>query len=174
MKIVERFDAAEKAWGTIAPSLEGRSSACSVAVNQKVFVFGGLADGATEGNFCEVYDPAIDVWSTIASTVVARADFISAVSLKGKVYVCGCFGPDGSTDMSLQEYDTEHNEWKFLSIVPTKHTFSIQLNHTGREISYAGFLCCHGALAMDGRIFESYQEGAHFLLFPDQWPDLLD
>ena len=43
LKIVERFDATEKSWSRIAPTLEGRACACGVAVNEKVFVFGGLS-----------------------------------------------------------------------------------------------------------------------------------
>ena len=117
LKIVERFDATEKAWSRIAPTLEGKLNACGVAVNQKVFVFGGLGNRATEATFCEVYDPAINMWSNIASTVVSRGDFISAASFKGKVYVCGCFEQDDSKKMSLQEYDADCNEWKYCSIV---------------------------------------------------------
>ena len=117
LKIVERFDATEKAWSRIAPTLEGRSNACGVAVNQKVFVFGGLGDNATEATFCTVYDPTINMWSNITSTLVSRGDFTSAVSFKGKVYVCGCFEQDDSKKMSLQEYDADCNEWKFCSIV---------------------------------------------------------
>ena len=117
LKIVERFDATEKAWSEIAPTLEGRTNACGAAVNQKVFVFGGLGNRATEATFCEVYDPAINMWSNITSTLVSRGDFTSAVSFKGKVYVCGCFEQDDSKKMSLQEYDADSNEWKFCSIV---------------------------------------------------------
>ena len=99
--------------------LEGRSSACGTAVNQKVFVFGGQGDDATEATFCEVYDPAINMWSNIASTLVSRPYryFISAVSFKGKVYVCGRFEQDGSSKVSLQEYDADSNDWKFCSTV---------------------------------------------------------
>ena len=117
LKIVERFDATEKAWSRIAPTLEERSNACGVAVNQKVFVFGGLGDDATEATFCEVYDPAINMWSSITSTVVSRFNFTSAVSFKGKVYVCGRFEQDDSGKTTLQEYDADSNDWKFCSIV---------------------------------------------------------
>ncbi|XP_078351385.1 kelch-like protein 28 [Oculina patagonica] len=117
LKIVEKFDATEKAWMRVAPTLEGRASACGAAANQKVFVFGGLADGVTQTTFCEVYDPAIDIWSSITSTVISKLIFVSAVSFKGKIYVCGCFGQDGSQEISLQEYDAESNEWKFFTVV---------------------------------------------------------
>ena len=117
MKIVERFDATEKTWSRIAPTLEGRSNACGAAVNQKVFVFGGQRNHATEATFCKVYDPAINVWSNITSTVVSRGDFTSAVSFKGKVYVCGCFEQDDSKKTTLQEYDADSNEWKYCSTV---------------------------------------------------------
>ena len=116
-KIVERFDATEKAWSRIAPTLKGRSNACGAAVNQKVFVFGGLGNHAKEATFCEVYDPAINTWSNIASTVVSRTYILSAVSFKQKIYVCGCFGQDDPQEMSLQEYDVDSNEWKFCSRV---------------------------------------------------------
>ena len=121
MKIVERFDATEKAWCKIAPTLEGRSNACGVAINQKVFVFGGLGNHSTEASFCEVYDPAINMWSNISSTLVSRDTFISAVSFKGKVYVCGYFEQDHSRKVSLQEYDAESNDWKFCSTVSFGH-----------------------------------------------------
>ena len=117
LKIVERFDATEKAWSRIARTLEGKLNACGVAVNQKVFVFGGQGNRSTEATFCEVYDPAINTWSNIASTVVSRDNFISAVFFKGKIYVCGCFDQDGSRKVSLQEYDADSNDWKFCSIV---------------------------------------------------------
>ncbi|KAL9952458.1 hypothetical protein ACROYT_G039719, partial [Oculina patagonica] len=118
LKIVERFDE-ENVWHRIAPTLERRTSACGAAVNEKVFLFGGLGRGATEANFCEVYDPAFDVWSSIASTVVSMVDFLSAVSFKGKIYVCGCFEQDDSNKVSLQEYDAESNKWKFCCNVPS-------------------------------------------------------
>ena len=117
LNIVERFDPTEKAWSTIAPTLEKRSGACGAAVSEKVFVFGGLGNDATEATFCEMYDPAINVWSSIISTVISRLDYLSAVSFKGKIYVCGCFGQDGSQKMFLQEYDADSNEWKFCSSV---------------------------------------------------------
>ena len=117
LKIVERFDATEKAWSRIAPTLEQRLNACGAAVNQKVFVFGGLGNRATEATFCEMFDPAINMWSNITSTLVSRAYFISAVSFKGKIYVCGCFEQDNSQEMSLQEYDVDSNEWNYFSIL---------------------------------------------------------
>ncbi|XP_078352142.1 kelch-like protein 7 [Oculina patagonica] len=118
LKIVERFDATEKAWIRIAPTLEGRVNACGVAVNDKVFVFGGLGKGATDANFCEVYNPAIDMWSSIARKAASGVNFLSAVSFKGKIYLCGCFEQDDSNKVSLQEYDAESNEWEFCSSVP--------------------------------------------------------
>ena len=121
LTIVDRFDVTEKAWRRIAPTHKGRSNACGAAVSEKVFVFGGLGYVATEATFCEVYDPSRDMWSSIASTVVSKVNFLSAVSFKGKIYVCCCFGQDGSRQVSLQEYDTESNLWKFCSNVSPGH-----------------------------------------------------
>ncbi|KAL9972437.1 hypothetical protein ACROYT_G018739 [Oculina patagonica] len=96
--IAERFDPRERAWSRIASTQKDRVGAGGAALNQKVFVFGGLKSEDYSGSgLCEMYDPVTDVWSNIASTTLApRGDFIyiSAVSFKGKIFVCGEFKAD--------------------------------------------------------------------------------
>ncbi|KAL9974455.1 hypothetical protein ACROYT_G011487 [Oculina patagonica] len=121
VKVVERFHPIEKAWKNVASTLERRADACGAAVNQKVFVFGGEV---REASFCEVYDPAIDMWSSLESTIAPRGPYISAVSFKGKVFVCSL---SGQNKMSLQVYDADSNEWKSctnFSLGPEKYSIS--------------------------------------------------
>ena len=131
VKVVERFDPKEKAWCLVAPILEKLMTACGVAVNEKIFVFGGLrSENYSHSSFCEMYDPATDVWSGIANTVTARG-FVSAVSLKGNIFVCGDFGEDAS----LQIYNTVTSEWKFCTQLPqSDEKFKISCLRIPREV----------------------------------------
>ena len=127
--IVERFDPKEKAWCRVAPTLEERVTPCGAAVNEKLFVFGG-GEHYSHSNFCEMYDPLTDMWSHIANTVIARR-FVSAVSFKGNIFVCGDFGEDDS----LQIYDTVTREWKFCSKFPRiDEQFKISCLRIPREV----------------------------------------
>ena len=109
VNIAERFDPKEKAWCLVAPTLERRVTACGSAVSEKVYVFGGLrSESYSHSNFCEMYDPVTDMWSSIVNTVTAKG-YVSAVSFKGNIFVCGEFGEDAS----LQIFNIVTSEWKF-------------------------------------------------------------
>ena len=131
VNIVERFDPKEKTWCLVAPTLEKRMNACGVAVNEKLFVFGGLkSDDYSHSSFCEMYDTVTDVWSSVANTVTARG-FVSAVSFKGNIFVCGHFGEDAS----LQIYNTVTSEWKFCTQLPqSDEKFKISCLRIPREV----------------------------------------
>ena len=78
---VERYD----------PTLEKRVSAGGAAVNEKLFVFGGLkSEDYLHSSFCEMYDPVTDMWSNIANIVTAKGNFVSAVCLKLRKHFCMC------------------------------------------------------------------------------------
>ena len=103
VKTAEAFDPNENAWRRIASTLEKRGGAGGAAVNQKVFVFGGLGNNAPVSNSSEMYDPANNIWSIITSMVVPRGK-TSAASIKEKIFVCG------ENNQELQVYDTATNE----------------------------------------------------------------
>ena len=118
---VERFDPKEKAWCLVAPILEYSSGGCGVAVNENVFVFGGQwRENYSHSNFCLMYDPATDVWSTctIVNTVTRPRGKVSAVSFKGNCFLCGDFEEDEDESISLQIYDIVTNERKFCTKLP--------------------------------------------------------
>ena len=131
VSIVERFDPKEKAWCLVVPTLEKRVNSSGVAVNEKVFVFGGIrSENYLHSNFCEMYDPVTDMWSSITSTVTARA-FVSAACLKGNIFVCGNFGKGAS----LQIYNTVTGKWKFCSKLPeSDEKFRISCLRIPREV----------------------------------------
>ena len=134
VNIVERFDPKENAWYLVAPTLEKRVIPCGGAVNEKLFVFGRFSrENYSDSNFCEMYDPVTDMWSTIITntcTVTPRWS-ASAVSFKGKIFVCGNFGGDDS----LQIYDIAVSEWKFCSKFPQSvERFKISCLRIPREV----------------------------------------
>ena len=133
VNIVERFDPMEKAWCLVAPTLEKRVAAGGVAVNKKLFVFGGFLDGSySQSNFCEMYDQVTAMWSSIANTITGTPrGFVSAVSFKGNIFVCGDFGEGAS----LLIYDIVASEWKFCSKFPqSRESFRISCLRIPREV----------------------------------------
>ena len=98
LDIVERYDPKEKAWHTVASTLEKRMGAGDAAVSQKLHVFGGLrGKDYSDSNFCEIYDPITDVWSSVAitlCTVFPEKNTVSVASFRGKIFVCHVFDQD--------------------------------------------------------------------------------
>ena len=78
-----------------------------------MFVFGGLSSTAPSVNFIEMYDPTANIWISINSAIAPRG-FSRAVSVKGQVFMLGCFEQDDSLEgmTSLWMYDIDQNEWK--------------------------------------------------------------
>ena len=140
VNIVERFDPKEKAWYLATPSIEKRVSACGAVANENVFVFGGLSrEMYSHSSFGEMYDPVTDMWSNILNTVTPRW-FVSAVSFKGNIFVCGKFA-EGFTDRestctSLHLYDVTTSEWKFCTKFPgsSEEQFKISCLRIPREV----------------------------------------
>ena len=118
LKIVERFNPEQKEWSRVASTLSKRGSAGGAAVNQKVFVFGGVDRDVPVSQFCEMYDPSVDTWICVTQTAHLGRGSTSAVSFKGKIYVCGRPGGDDPKKMSLHIYDAVRREWEFCINVP--------------------------------------------------------
>ena len=118
LDIVEKYDPAENTWRRIASTHNKRGHAGGASVNQKVFVFGGLDNDVPVSEFCEIYDPTMDMWSCITQTVFLRKGFTSAVSFKGKIFVCSNFGEDNSEKMSLKIYNADKNDWEPCVDIP--------------------------------------------------------
>ena len=137
VNIVERFDPKQKAWCLATPTLEHRSGAGGVAVNEKVFVFGGQwREDYLHSNFCEMYEPVTDMWSIIATTVSQPRGKVSAVTFKGKIFLCGDFEEDHTQEsMSLQIYDIVTSDWKFCTKFPQRsEQFKISCLRLPREV----------------------------------------
>ncbi|XP_078366174.1 kelch-like protein 7 [Oculina patagonica] len=122
LDVVERFDPEKKHWKRIASILEKKWNACGAVVRGKVFLFGGCTEAynpAPPAHFTEMYDPSTDIWSRIECVGGPQVKR-SVVSFKGKVFVIGGSlepGTDKISNLSLQVYDVDKNEWEHCSSI---------------------------------------------------------
>ena len=112
LNIVERFDPRKNTWENLPPMLERRANAGGAAIKQMLFVFGGFHQHSRDSDYvyCEVFDPATDMWSIIPSQFTQSRP-TSAVSFKGKIYV---FTADAGSSESekFQVFDADQNQWE--------------------------------------------------------------
>ena len=121
---VEKFDPSEDSWEEVAPMNEARHDAFGAAMNEKIYVAGGLQkdDGNLRAlNTCEVYSPSTDEWQVIPSLKVPRHS-ASMVCFKGTLYViAGMKDNRKSRELSVEMFDSDANEWKEKSTIPVNH-----------------------------------------------------
>ena len=112
LNIVERFDPRKNTWENLPPMLERRANAGGAVIKQMLFVFGGFHQHSRDSDcvYCEVFDPATDMWSIIPSQFTQSRP-TSAVSFKGKIYV---FTADAGSSESekFQVFDADQNQWE--------------------------------------------------------------
>ena len=108
---VEVFDPETGAWAAAAPMSTSRFSHCVVALKDKIYAMGGVAEGDIVTDSVEVYDPATNSWSPVASMGTARQLSAAAV-VQGKIFVTGGVASPGGTKMkSCEVYDPELDQW---------------------------------------------------------------
>lgn len=93
-----------------------RTSVASVVSADRLYVLGGISDlGVLD--ICEVYDPAGDSWTAIASLLSPRA-YASAVEYQGMVFILG--GETSQDQLAIVEsYDPLTNTWSQLAPLPS-------------------------------------------------------
>ena len=107
LNIVERFDPRKNTWENLPPMLARRANAGGAVIKQRLFVFGG---DSRDNDSCEMFDHATNMWSSIPSQDIRRQP-TSAVSFKGKIYVC-ITNAGSSGSKKFQVYDVDQNQWE--------------------------------------------------------------
>jgi N-acetylneuraminic acid mutarotase len=114
------------------PTRRGENAAVEVA--GKVYVAGGLDNDGKSLTTLEAYDPATDVWTTLAPLPAPR-DHLGLAALDGRIYLTGggeFFKPAPSG--ALWSYDPATNRWSALPSMPATRSQ-------------------HASVALDGKIY---------------------
>src|SRR6185295_7274914 len=140
--------AAMAQWTTVTPLPLARFEAPNVAVNGKIYVFGGWVDAALNSTTqCHVYNPANDTWAyftdipTPAGLPAGLTHHGIAVDGDRFVWIAGGFqGPNlGPAVANVWKYDIVANSWTAGPSLPAARA-SGALVRLGRELHYFGGL----------------------------------
>jgi N-acetylneuraminic acid mutarotase len=134
--------AAEKyCWKTLKSIGGGsRQEHSSAALGNKIYIIGGLKDGAVTGSV-EVYDTQADNWS-IAAPLPVPMHHPNVAAIDGKVYVFG--GITGAVDWistgKTFRYDPASNKWDELAEMTNAPSGSSVLGVQAKTVYVAGGL----------------------------------
>jgi len=105
-------------WSTVAQTTTERWEGGVVALNGKIYVFGGgkAMGGQPNLPLAQEFDPATGRWRDLAP-LPQGASHLDAITLNGKIYIAGGFGWSNHRnpiDLFL-EYDPATDQWKTLA-----------------------------------------------------------
>lgn len=88
--------------------------------NDKFYMIGGTPDGTGGSNLSSNYryDPATDVWDTLASMPTPRG-WLKGTYVRGKIYVIGGYSNIGATLNTNEEFTILTNTWATKAPKPT-------------------------------------------------------
>jgi N-acetylneuraminic acid mutarotase len=104
-------------------------------VNNKIYAIGGeiLGSGWPTG-IVEMYDPAIDSWTSRASLNTASA-YLCACAINDKIYVMG-----GRHTYDFERYDVSTDSWTKLTQLPFQLKSAAAVSLNGRLYIIGGFV----------------------------------
>jgi N-acetylneuraminic acid mutarotase len=116
MNNVEIYDPMKNQWTSVAPMNEARSHHISVILpNQKLLVAGGYRGGVASGTVpltAEIYDPAIDTWSSAGRLPQGRSGSGAVVLSGGTVVVIAGYASNGNDRLATVDmYVPDANRW---------------------------------------------------------------
>ena len=119
------YDPATDTWENKTPIPTTRSALQANVVDGKIYVIGGQIPSplgvVNPSSANDVYDPATDTWSKMASIPTPVMGYASAV-LDNKIYIIGggkIGGPDYSPINQVQIFDPKTNQWTNGIPIPT-------------------------------------------------------
>lgn len=115
------FDPATNVWTKLANQPVALCLQTAVAINGKIYLFGGFNGSSSVTTFLE-YDPATDTYRVIAHTQVAQHGHKAAV-INGRMFVVG--GVSNVTLLSrCVAYDPAANAWASYASSPLANTYT--------------------------------------------------
>ncbi|WP_319951935.1 Kelch repeat-containing protein [Paenibacillus sp. LS1] len=128
---VEVYDPSTDSWTTAANLLTARSWASSVALDGKIYVFGGgaLVNGtSTSLSSVESYDPISNTWS-LKNKMPIAANAAATASVDGKVYMFGGANLLTSSIGGIYEYDPALDSWTLKQNTTVRDSSGIAVYH---------------------------------------------
>lgn len=108
-------------WNSLAPMPSERQEVAVAALDGKVYVLGGLGDGAAPVATVEVYDPARNAWEARAPLPLPLHHPAAAV-VEGRLYVVGGYTGgrvNWTAHAGLYEHDAAADAWVARPPMPT-------------------------------------------------------
>jgi len=137
--VAELYDPTTNTWSTIPSMATARAQgAVAVLPSKKVLVIGGAIDGGAGVGITnvELFDPAANSWSSVASLSTARNEPTAIVLPSGKVFVAGGPYPGLST---TEIYDPSTNTWSAGPNMKTLRRHPVlEMLPTGKVLVTAG------------------------------------
>jgi N-acetylneuraminic acid mutarotase len=138
----EVYDPATDSWTTKAPMPNATSSSASVAVDDKIYVIGGLGSEQPGSGLNQIYDTATDKWSQGTTPPwgigYGAAGATTGVNALKRIYFVSGNG--------TQVYDPQHDRWTLGAAVPTNRlSFAVAVVNDrlyaigGISVKYVGF-----------------------------------
>ena len=109
-------------WQSRTTMTWGRQEVAVAALGGKVYVIGGFGSTREPVDIVEVYDPATDVWRTVAPLPIPIHHAAAAV-VDGRLFVVGGYtgGRVQSTTLgTVFEYEPSQNTWRGRAQMPTR------------------------------------------------------
>lgn len=130
---------AGEGWSEKADMEAERAQFTVSAVNGKIYVFGGGADGILGSS--EEYDPVTNTWKQTGDLPEPRYKAASSV-VDGKIYIMGGYDDRGIPMPTVEEYDPINDTWQEKADMPTARTAFSASTVDGKIYAIGGF--CNG------------------------------
>ncbi|MCL5268316.1 MAG: T9SS type A sorting domain-containing protein [Bacteroidetes bacterium] len=111
-KIVQAFDLRSLTWDTtVAPLLTPRVYASAVAVDDSIYVMGGVDNRGNVLNSVEVYDPSSNTWHYTDSMLLAREGAAATAYGDSSILVFGGGGNSSGPYSEVEVYSVRSGTW---------------------------------------------------------------
>ena len=108
-------------WRTNVAAISPRALGAAATVGGRMFMVGGGNYSCGVNATLQAYDPATEVWATLANMPTPRYEF-GAAELNGQLYAIagnpGCGSP-ASAIRAVEAYDPVANTWSSKALLPT-------------------------------------------------------
>ena len=110
---VDRYDMSKNQWEKVADIQMARKWAHGAAVNEKIYIAGGVFQGSwlPESCQCEVYDETTNEWQFIRTFLIKGRRIETLLTVDGELYGLSGTGDFEDNSVSIDYYNPKKNKW---------------------------------------------------------------